>query len=410
MNTHGKKIAVIGGGASGMMASIAAAKAGCQVTVYEQKERIGKKILVTGNGKCNFSNRQFGIENYYCSEKPLLDKIFAQFGVEETIAFFEEAGMLIREREGYLYPFSEQASTVLDILRIQIEKYKITTVLESVIDSIIRQKDGSFELKQGKEIHSYEAVILACGSMASQKKGSTQAGYPLAQKLGHTLIPMVPALVQLQCRETYLKAVAGVRCQAKISLLRNKEILATEQGELQLTEYGISGIPVFQLSRTAAYELQNHKELLAVIDFLPQLGEQEYQKLCLTRMQELGDRTLEEFLTGIANKKINMLVIRLAEHKPGELIKNIKQEDVLMLMNLYRSFPLHINATNPMENAQVCAGGIAMNEINENMESRIIKGLFFCGEMLDVDGRCGGYNLQWAWSSGYVAGIHAAKC
>lgn len=226
------------------------------------------------------------------------------------------------------------------------------------------------------------------------------------------MIPVVPALVQLRCKDSFFKMIAGVRCEAGLRLhgeRNEKNLLVEERGELQFTEYGISGIPVFQLSRHAAYLLAEGKKVEVWIDLLPQMTGEDFHMMCEERIKKAGGKTLEEFLLGMANKKVNLMMIKEAGYKPGDDAIQLGEERLRKLLYSYRELKVHILAANSFENAQVTAGGVDMDEVTENLESMKIPGIYFAGEMLDVDGRCGGYNLQWAWTSGYIAGGSAAN-
>lgn len=404
-----RRIAVIGGGASGMMAAITAARAGSRVTIYERNERLGKKILATGNGKCNLGNWKLSEKEYYGGSLELIRGCLEQFGTEETVTFFRELGLLVKERNGYLYPLSEQASSVLDVLRQEVAALGIRVVTEAKVNRLEKNTSGSFIVGYEKHQEEYDRVIIACGSKAAPKTGSDGSGYKLAKQLGLRLIPTVPALVQLKCREEYCKAIAGVRANAGIHIWDGKEELACEEGELQLTEYGISGIPVFQLSRVVNYRLREASELRAVIDFLPDMKDADYESLIKKRLEGLKNRTTEEFFTGMLNKKLMLLFLKLAGCKPGQSVEEAGEEKLREVFRLCRSFSLHITGSNSYDNAQVCAGGVDLAELTDRLEVRKCPGAYLVGEVLDVDGRCGGYNLQWAWTSGYLAGKAAAE-
>lgn len=407
----GKRIAVIGGGAAGMTAAIRAAQAGAQVAIYERNDRVGKKILSTGNGKCNFSNEKMSADCYYGSGTALVDVIYGIFGVRETKEFFVSLGMQIKDRDGYLYPASGQASTVLDVLRYELERLAVRVHTgQQVIDIAVEQSGFIIETHdRGRE--KYDAVILACGGKAAPKTGSDGQGFLLAKKLGHKIIPTVPALVALRCEEDFYKRTAGVRCDAKLTLHIDGQPVRTEQGELQWTDYGISGIPVFQLSREAAYALQEHKTVTVKIALMPELCEDDgsYSRFWAERWERQGGQSMEQFVTGLVNKKLGLLLLKIAGIKETEKAGDIAPSRRKRLEELYCSFNVKVNGTNTYDQAQVCAGGIDCREVTETLESRIIPGLYFAGEILDIDGICGGYNLQWAWSSGTVAGQAAAE-
>lgn len=402
----GREIAVIGGGPAGMSAAIRAAEAGAFVTLYEGNDRVGKKILSTGNGRCNFSNERMGPQYYYGSGKALTKQILERFGTDWTLSFFEALGMRIKSREGYLYPASDQASCVLDLLRYELDRRHITVHTGKRIAEI-RPQNGKFFFPHDKT--SYDAVILACGGCAAPETGSDGNGFLLAQKLGHRIVTPVPALCALRCREKFYKQVAGVRCDAKVTLFVEEEQAVFERGELQLTDYGLSGIPVFQISRHAAKALQEKKRVTARVSFLPDFDE----KTCWDYFQKrLAARPKDEmavFLTGIVNKKINSLLLKLAGIRETEKAEAVASAAFARLCRLYLCLETQIEDTNGFDRAQVCAGGVDCIEVTETLMSKAVPGLYFAGEILDVDGICGGYNLQWAFASGAAAGEAAAS-
>lgn len=405
------KIGIVGAGASGMTAAIAAAKAGAKVTLFEKNDRVGKKILATGNGKCNLSNLEFDMDQYYCEDKEKLQKHFDLFSVWEALSFFESMGLMVKNKNGYIYPYSEQASSVLDILRMELERCRIKIITDTEITGVeYNGANRNFQLKDknGKK-YCFDKVILSCGGPASLKKGEGETGFKLAKELGHKIKPIVPGLVQLKSNDSFIKALKGVRCQADLKLMIDGRNAACERGELQFTEYGISGIPVFQMSRIAAYALQKNKSVNVIVNFFPEQEAKMFAYVCRLRYETMSDKTLEEYLVGTQNKKINMIMIKQADLKPGMRTKEAGWKRIWALMQNYQAFSIHINDVNSMDKAQICAGGVDYAQVDLSMQSEIVKGLYFTGEMLDVDGKCGGYNLQWAWTSGYIAGVNAAK-
>lgn len=425
-------IAIIGGGAAGMTAAIAAAREGGRVTLYERNERLGKKLLSTGNGKCNLGNTLLSEQAYYGGPPELVGGWLKRFGTEETVSFFHGLGLLIKDRNGYLYPACEQASAVLDVLRTEVEALGVEIRCSARVSAVERDggtgrllvwQEPQAEVSGGKEKREagsgskrregrlkreYDRVILACGGQAAPRTGSDGSGYKLAKSLGHTCVPGAPALVQLKCREEYCRAVAGVRADGELHIFDGKKEIAVERGELQLTEYGISGIPVFQLSRTVNYRLPKGGELTAVIDFLPDYSPQEYRALIRRRALLGGARTVEEFFTGMLHKKLMTLFIRLAGLKTNTPVKDVAEKALEEVYRQCREFTLHVTGSNGYDSAQVSAGGVDLRQVTEDLESRLVPGVYFAGELLDVDGRCGGYNLQWAWCSGHLAGQAAA--
>lgn len=403
-----RTVAVIGGGAAGMMSAIAAAQCGAKVTVFERNDRVGKKILATGNGKCNFSNLNQDTGNY-CSQAPgRLAAYLDRFGAADAVSFFQSAGMMVKDKNGYLYPASEQASTVLDTLRLQMEGLQVHVVTGLKVNDVYRDQSGKIKVCTENGAFGFDRGIIACGSKAAPKTGSDGNGYDLARKLGHRVVAPVPALVQLRCMEDGLKSVAGVRAEAQVTLLIDGKEAGEERGELQLTDYGISGIVVFQLSRTVSYALLHNRQVKVKIDFFPGMGEEDYRLLAAGRRLALSDRTAEGFFTGMLNKKLMLLFMKQAGIKPDVPAENVPAEQLDKVFDKCRSWELTATGTNSFEQAQVCAGGVSLEEVDENLQSLKTPGIYFAGEILDVDGKCGGYNLQWAWTSGRITGESAA--
>ncbi len=422
-----RTIGVIGGGAAGMMAALAAAGQGARVTVLEANDRLGKKLLSTGNGKCNLGNEKLDLDEYYTGEPELLRQFLERFTVADTVGFFLKSGLLVKSKNGYLYPASEQASSVLDVLRFEVAAAGIEVVTgchvekpeaaagcgvgQAAQEKQAGRDERGIRVQGGGKSYFFDRVIIATGGKAAPKTGSDGSGYLLAKRLGHSLVPTVPALVQLKCRETFMKSVAGVRAEAELSLMSDGECAARERGELQFTEYGISGIPVFQLSRHINYRLLEEDEVEISIDFLPDYTPEAYERLYISRLLLQGQRTVEEFFAGMLNKKVMGLFVRLAGLKPTEDVETADREKIGQVFALCRQFTVHVTGHNGYANAQVCAGGVPLAEVSRDLESLKAPGVYFAGEILDVDGRCGGYNLQWAWTSGYIAGTAAAgKC
>lgn len=408
-----KRVCIIGAGPAGMMAAITAAKEGAKVQLLEHNDRIGKKILSTGNGRCNFTNVNQSAEFYRSDDVSFPWTVIQKYSEEQTISFFEELGIMIRNKNGGLYPFSEQATAILDVLRMEVERLEIEVITNCHVLDILSQKKGLrivTKVENKETIFSADALILATGSKAASKLGSDGSGYDLAKKLGHHMIPVVPALVQLKCKETYFKSLAGVRLQGKVSLYVDNKLSGEDIGELQLTDYGISGIPVFQVSRFASRGLYDKKKVEAVLDLLPDISKKDLFQFLKNRAKERPQKDMEQFFTGIFNKKVITVLLKKANipfsMKAGEL----SGKELQMLVFHIKEWKVEVIGTNSFDQAQICAGGIDTREISaDTMESKLIKHLHFAGEVVDVDGICGGYNLQWAWSSGYVAGKGAVN-
>ena len=404
------KIGIIGAGASGLIAAITAARQGADVTLIERKERICKKILATGNGKCNFTNKSIKPSDYHSQKQELYVDYISRFDEKAVLSLFSSMGMLIKEKNGYCYPRSEQATTVLDLLRLQIKNLNINVLTDSYPLTMHKRKKHFEVLLNNQQKLYFDRIVLACGSFAGEKKRDDYSGYTYAKNFGHTIVPVVPALVQVRAKGKDFKSIAGVRCDANISLYINKEFVTSEFGELQLTDYGISGIPVFQLSRYVSYGVYEKKKVTAKIDLLPEFDRETWISFVKDKWNHSFDNTTaEEFFQGFLNKKLNLFFLKQANIKAETPLKQLSLSTIEKVAAHMKSWTIELEGTNPFENAQVCAGGVSMDEITLQMESTIVPGLYFAGELLDVDGRCGGYNLQWAWTSGYLAGTYAAR-
>ena len=403
-----RTVAVIGGGASGMMAAVTAASEGARVILLEHKDRIGKKILSTGNGRCNFTNiHQEPI--CYHSEDPLFPwEVVEKFNAQAVISFFLQLGVYSKNRNGYIYPNSDQASAVLDAFRMELDRLKVEIRTGVECREIRPGKKGFTVLTDQGPVRA-DRVILCAGSKAAPTTGSDGSGYDLAKKLGHRILPVLPALTALKCEEKFFKSIAGVRANGSVSIWSGDECIAKDTGEIQLTDYGISGIPVFQVSRYASKLLYEKKETDAVLDFMPDFTKTQTDAFLRARAKTRPDKSAEMFLIGLFHKKLCDLWIRLSEiprqRKAGELT----EDEIARLTSLIKEFRVRVRETNPYDKAQVCCGGVDTREVNpETLESVYVPGIYFAGEILDVDGMCGGYNLTFAWASGYVAGKAAS--
>lgn len=403
-----RHIIVIGGGASGLTAAISAARRGADVTILEHMDRVGKKILSTGNGKCNMTNLVQEPSCYRGDHPEFGPAVIGHFPVDQTLEFFKGLGILPKIKNGYVYPNSEQASSVLDVLRMEAERLKINVVCGCEVTGI-RSLPPGFRVLTSLGEYQADRVILAAGSKAAPNTGSDGSGYELARQLGHRIIKPLPALVQLRCDSSYEKQLSGIRTEAKVTLLADKKKAAEDTGELQLTDYGISGIPVFQISRYAVKALDQKRRVTAVLDFLPKMSKEETLAYLTERKEQMGYKNAESFFTGLFNKKLALVLLKRAGIRPGFLMKEAGEKQLLALLRQIKEMEVVITASNPFQQAQICCGGVDTNEVNpDTMESRKLKGLYLAGELLDVDGICGGYNLQFAWSSGYLAGASAA--
>ena len=404
-------VIVVGAGASGLMAGIQAARKGASVLILEHMERAGKKILATGNGKCNFTNEKQGIACYNGKNPAFVLPVFRRFGLAETLSFFDELGIYPRKkRGGYYYPASQQASSVAEALLMECKRCKVRIACNVGIREIRREKEGfSFHTKQGTFLSM--ACIIATGGKAAPKTGSDGSGMIYVKKFGHTLTELAPALVQLQGKQLFLKELAGIRTEGTISLFIDSQTAAEDTGELQLTAFGVSGIPAFQVSRHASYGLLQGKEVYANLDFLPELPPKELFSFLKRRFITNGrGKNSAEALVGLFPDKLNGVLLREAHISQEKQAESCSQTELETLAGKIHALRIDIIGSKGFEHAQVTAGGVDSAEINpDTMESLLVPRLYFAGEVVDVDGICGGYNLQWAWSSGFTAGNAAAE-
>lgn len=396
-----RRIAVIGGGASGMTAAIAASDPQNEVIIYERNDRVGRKILATGNGRCNMTNINADINNYYGKNPDFIKGAMSKFWVNETIDFFGRLGILSREEDnGKIYPYSGQASAVLDALRMGLDKAGVTVKTKYEVKSVLKNKNGFTLIFYNGETAYADKVIIASGGRAAPDLGSTGAGYDILRKFGHTITELKPSLVQIKTDADIVRKLKGIKIQANVTLGGY-----SEYGETLFTEYGLSGPPVFSLSA----KLSEQKEI--ALDMTPEYSSEELVSMLYARITDNPECTLEGFLVGILNKRVGQALMKEIGIEPlSRSADTLSHEEITRLADTIKSWRFKIRGTMSWNNAQVTKGGADTSEFDpETMESRLVKGVYAVGELLDIDGDCGGYNLQWAWSSGYIAGISARQ-
>ncbi|WP_113674943.1 NAD(P)/FAD-dependent oxidoreductase [Vallitalea guaymasensis] len=404
------KIVIIGGGASGLVAAIVAARNGAKVTILERKDRIGKKILATGNGRCNLTNMHCSSKYFHGGDKDFITNILELFDVNETLEFFSELGIYpITVDSGKVYPNSLQASSVLDVLRLEVDRLKINIECNAEVTKIERSNNFVVYTKDKK--YYGNKIIIAAGGKSSPDLGSNGSGFTLAKSLGHTIKKPIPSLVQLKSGADFLKQIKGVKIIALAKIIdESDEIIRKEYGEILFTDYGISGPPILQISRIASDYLNDNKRVSVDIDFFHDLSDKELDQILLKRLTSMPNKTIQENFIGLINKRLINIIIKEAGISLSKKSADIKKEERNKLVSILKKFSLIITGTNQWNQSQVTAGGIITSEIDEvTLESKKVKDVYLAGEVIDVDGDCGGYNLQWAWSSGVVAGMNASK-
>lgn len=399
------KIGIIGAGASGMAAALAAAEnPEVEVLVLERQSRVGRKLLATGNGRCNLTNLH-ALEGGYHGESPDFSKeALTRFSPEETLAWFRSLGLYtVAEPSGRVYPYSDQANSVVDVLRLAMDKPNITLVTGFTVEKIRREPEG-FTLSSREDSYFCHKVIVACGGLAGSKLGGTMSGYQLLGKLGHRSTRLRPALVQIKCGWAGVVGLKGVRANCHVKIFRDEALFAQSTGELQFTEMGLSGPVIFEISRDVCFGKGDWE---ARLDFLPEMSPAELEAMLLERQQR--NFPMEELLTGILHNRLGRVLTKAAGIG-GRQAGDLTREEIGQVCRTVKAFAIPLTEPLGMDSAQVTAGGVLTENFDpQTMESRLVPGLYACGEVLDVDGDCGGYNLQWAWSSGRCAGLHAGK-
>ena len=397
-------IGIIGGGASGMAAALAAAEQpGVRVILMERQARVGRKLQATGNGRCNLSNLHAGEGGYHGQDPAFADVALKRFGPEAALRWFRTLGLFtVAEESGRVYPYSDQANSVVDILRFALEKDNITVKLGFEVEKV-KRTDSAFRVESKEETLEVDKLIIACGGLAGTKLGGTMSGYKLLRSFGHRCTRLRPTLVQLKSSWKGAAALKGVRANCRAAIFHNGQLHAESTGELQFTEYGLSGPVIFEVSRDAC---QGAGEWLCRLDFLPEISEETLLEELLRRKQSALPAS--ELLTGVLHNRLGRVIAQEAGVNQNRRISELSDYELTGTARLAKCFEVELTEPMGMDNAQVTAGGIVTADFDPaTMESRLVPGLYACGEVLDIDGDCGGYNLQWAWASGRLAGHHA---
>lgn len=401
------KVIIIGGGASGCVAAIMAARHKNEVILIEKNDAIGKKILITGNGRCNYWNKNQDISHYHSKDSELLKDIITSENQNKVLNFFDNIGIVPKIKNDYYYPNSNQATSIKAALYYELRNLKVNVLYNTKVNDI-RKLDDEFIVNTSNGIFKSEKVIISTGSKAMPKTGSDGDGYSFALSLGHSINNVLPALTQVNGVDNYYKNWSGIRLDAILSLYEDDSLIKKEYGELQLTDKGISGICTFNLSGYVAKGLSKNKNEVIYINFIPQLNLKSVDDFVIwlkERNNKLNNRTIPELLDGVINYKLIYLFLKILNINPDTHLEKLSDVKQIELAKLFMNYPFKVKDINSFDKGQVCSGGVSLQEINLNtMESKIVKNLYFTGEILDVDGDCGGYNLGYAWMSGILAG------
>lgn len=402
-------VAIVGGGAAGLFAAAILGRAlkdrNVSIAIFEKGARVGRKLISTGNGTCNITNTGCSVDRYHGAEPSFVKKALDNFTPEMALEVFSSAGVECYTRDdGKVYPICQQASSVLDCLRMEARACGVEELCNSAVFSVKRRRlDFVLETESGTFEAKY--VLICAGGAAFQSLGGCSDGYSLLTGLGHTKTPLFASIVQVKTETDYVKSLKGIRVDGRVSFLLNGRELASERGEILFTEYGISGPAVMQISRCVGdWERKKRGAMYVCLDLMEQFSLDELVHL-LSRRTELKGRLLEDFLTGLLNKRLGQTVIRASGLGPlSRPVEALGMDELVRLAKYIKGFMIGVLGTQGLSGAQVTAGGISTSEFNDvTMMSKIVPNLYAAGEVLDVDGDCGGFNLQWAWSSAYAA-------
>lgn len=414
------KIIIIGAGASGLYAAIKASEKNYDITVLEVNEKPGKKILMTGNGRCNLTNMLMSSDFYNANDKEFVDFVLGEHNNTEVIKTFKNFGVGVKNKNNYIYPVSMQAGTVLSALISICNLRGIKIKTRSLVNKIRIDKNNEFiveayDINEAKNVcYKSEKLLIASGTKAGLKDDYSNGINKFLKDFGHNVYPYLPALCSLYIQKdktikNFLKNTKGVRCEIKCTLHFNNDVIRTSEGELQITDYGFSGIVIFQLSGLISRINKDSSDTnkMLCIDFLPSYTTIEILELFTSQIY-YENKSLNDLFSGILNNKLAHELLLLYSARIDENVKPfnkcISLSKLEKIIKFIKNVPFSIEKTNDITFSQVCTGGIGIENITKNLESKLVKGLYFSGECIDVDGICGGYNLQWAWSTGYIAG------
>lgn len=401
------EVLVAGAGASGCIAAICLARRGLHVTLVDKNKEPARKIRVTGNGRCNLTNLFQDETCWYSEESPAFMEPLLKFGAGELMGFFEDMGVRFHNRQGYVYPRTDQASAIADTLISALSSLPVTFLGETAVTGITRSSGEGrkpFLVRAGDKRIPADYVILSCGGMAGPSFGCSGDGYALARSLGHGLISPSPALTPLPADRKRIKSASGVRCRAAVTALVDGQEIRREEGEMQFTDNTLSGIPVFQISRILTRALSEAKRCTLKADFLPELEGEELDRETAFRMGMEDNLTLQEVFSGLVHPGVLRMVLSDLGLQSEVKKRKVSPEKMREILRGLKDCRFAVEKAGGYDRAQVTAGGIPLHEIDlAAFESRIVPGLYLTGELLDTDGICGGYNLQWAMTGGYLA-------
>lgn len=395
-------LGIVGGSASGLIAAINAKylHPDISVVIFEKNQRLGKKILATGNGRCNLTNIH-ALDHEYTNSN-FAQHSLKKYSSNEVIEFFSKLGLLTyADEKGRVYPRSNTASSVLDALRFEIEKLNVDVILDYPVSRVTHT--DKFIIN---DEFICDKLIIATGGKSSPSQGSDGSGYKIAKSLGHSITPLYPSLVPLNSRPEFVRSLKGIRAISTYLKITDGITESKSEGEILFTDNGVSGIAAMELASTAEKILHNGNKPVLEIDFLPEVSFDELKIYLNSVIEHKQGQSMDNLLAGILPKQIGIQILKNCNiYYGGAVISDFSENMISEIAKSIKDFTLEITGTKGFANSQVTCGGVNCKEINkETMQSLLIDNLYFCGEIIDVDGRCGGFNLQWAFASGLTAG------
>ena len=402
-------IAIIGGGAAGMTAAIAAKRKNADgaVVVLEKNPRVLRKLLATGNGRCNFTNTSISLSRYYGEDARFAAPLLASFGTAEAVSFWEGLGVpsVVLEK-GKLFPMSLQAASAADALRFEAERLGVVTMTDFAVCDVRDKAEFTCTATDGRTVTA-PRLIITTGGRAAPELGADGSGYDILQRLGHSLTRITPALCQLKTEKSIVYGLQGIKLDASVTMLHQSKPVGTARDELLFTEQGLSGSVIFELSVL----WHRFAPLTAQVDFLPDIGLPDLAALLRARRDALGHLSMEHYTNGLLHKKLGQALTKLSGIEKLSLpVSALTDSQIDAFARICKGFTVPVTGPTGFKNAQITAGGIRTGDFDaDTMESRLVPRLFAAGEVLDIYGDCGGFNLHWAWASGLAAGRSAAQ-